>query len=190
MDDKELAIIKSLVRYSAGLGNFYRNKSDQPAVLSSKDYHALIRLTKGSFCNLYPAWKIAIYLSHDYWPAEGDTCEYKDGNKKNLRLSNLNVICISDDESTVMDYCLDNNLDYRYVSLKMRKEKRIRRNVAGMSYWFYKKEDLNRRCKNLKKVNLDNEIVKKHFKKRKNNHFMEFLSRHVLMPKRWEMTLC
>lgn len=196
MDNKELELIKSLIRYSAGSGNFYRIKTNQIATLSIKNRHAIIRLTKGKFSNLYQAWKIAIYISHGYWPSDDDTCEYKDGNKQNLKLNNLHVVHFSDDETTVMDYCLYNNLDYKYVSLKMRNQQRIRRNIAGMSYWFYKKEDFKKQCKNLRRFNDDDDDNDEdilHTKKminRKNTHFMQFLQKHILMPTRWEMTLC
>ena len=189
MDNKELMIIKSIVKYSAKTGNFYRHESDSPAKLVNKNKHALIHLSKGNFHNMYSAWKIAIYMSHGYWPAEGDTCEYIDGNAKNLSLSNIRVIHFCDDETTVMDYCLDNQLEYRHVSLKMRKEKRIRRSVGGMTYWFYKKEDFARQCKDLKNVDLE-QIKKPSMGKRKNLHIMEFLRTHTIVPKRWEMTLC
>jgi hypothetical protein len=88
-----------------------------------------------------------------------------------------------------MDYCIDNQLEYRHVSIKMRKEKRIRRSVGGMSYWFYKKADFARQCKDLKQINFE-QVKKPGMGRRKNQHFREFLSRHILMPTRWEMTLC
>jgi len=189
MDNKELTVIKSIVKYSAKTGNFYRNESDSPAKLATKNKHALIALRKGDFHNMYPAWKIAICMSHGYWPDDGDTCEYVDGDAKNLSLSNLRVIHFGDDETTVMDYCIDNQLEYRYVSLKMRKEKRIRRNVGGMSYWFYKKEDFARQCRSLKKIDVE-QVKKPSIGRRKNQHFRDFLKTHMIVPKRWEMTLC
>ncbi len=189
MDNKELTAIKSIVKYSAKTGNFYRNESDSPAKLATKNKHALIALRKGDFHNMYPAWKIAICMSHGYWPDDGDTCEYVDGDAKNLSLSNLRVIHFGDDETTVMDYCIDNQLEYRHVSIKMRKEKRIRRSVGGMSYWFYKKADFARQCKDLKQINFE-QVKKPNIGKRKNTHIMEFLRTHTIVPKRWEMTLC
>ena len=189
MNQKELTKIKEIVKYSAKTGNFYRCGSDTPAKLVTKNKHALIALRKNEFNNQYCAWKIAIYISHGYWPADGDTCEYIDGNAKNLSLSNINILHFCDDETTVMDYCIDNQLEYRQVSLKMRNEKRIRRSVGGMTYWFYKKEDFVRQCKDLK--NIDFEQVKKPgMGKRKNLHVMKFLRTHTIIPKGWEMTLC
>ena len=189
MDNKELTIIKSIVRYSGKHGIFYRNGSEQPAKLSYKNTHAMIALHRRNFSNMYSAWKIAILMSHGYWPCDGDTCEYLDGNAKNLSLSNLKVIHFSDDEATVMDYCIDNQLDYRAVSVRMRKEKRIRRSIGGMSSWFYKKEDLKRQCHDLKKIDYE-EVRSKKLGPRKNKHFMSFLQQHFLMPTRWDMTLC
>jgi len=189
MDHKELCKIKEIVRYSAKTGNFYRGGSDSPAKLVTKNKHALIALRKAEFHNMYCAWKIAIYMSHGYWPSDGDTCEYVDSDASNLSLNNLRVIHFEDDETTVMDYCIDNQLDYRYVSLKMRNQKRIRRSVGGMTYWFYKKEDFARQCRNLKKVDIE-KVIKPGMGRRKNQHFRDFLSRHMIVPKRWEMTLC
>jgi hypothetical protein len=189
MDHKELQIIKQIVRYSAKTGNFYRGGSDSPAKFANKNKHATISFRRGEINCTYPAWKIAIYMSHGYWPDDGDTCEYVDSNLNNLSLSNLRVIHFGDDETTVMDYCIDNQLEYRYVSLKMRKEKRIRRNVGGMSYWFYKKEDFERQCRSLKKIDVE-QVKKPSIGRRKNQHFRDFLKTHMIVPKRWEMTLC
>ena len=71
----------------------------------------------------------------------------------------------------------------------MRKEKRILRSVGGMSYWFYKKADFARQCKDLKQINFE-QVKKPSIGKRKNTHIMEFLRTLTSVPTRWEMTLC
>jgi hypothetical protein len=140
------------------------------------------------------AWKIAVFLAYGWYPEHTDAVEYLDGNPCNLSINNIKVIKAGEDEMTMIDFCDENDLRYPSVSALMRGEPFIRRIENGYSRAYFRKSLLEANCaKLMAKKQRDEETrskPKRPMGKRRNEHFMEFLRTHYLVPKRWEMTLC
>jgi hypothetical protein len=194
MKDKDLEIIRSAIRYNSTTGHFYKGGANTPAALSWKNKNATINVKKSGMHSYFLAWKIAVFLAYGWYPEHTDAVEYLDGNPCNLSISNIKVIKAGEDEMTMIDFCDENDLRYPSVSALMRGEPFIRRIENGYSRAYFKKSLLEQNCaKLLAKKQRDEETrskPKRPMGRRRNEHFMEFLRTHYLVPKRWEMTLC
>jgi hypothetical protein len=195
MKDKDLEIIRSAIRYNSNTGHFYKGGANTPAALNWKNKNATINVKKSGMHSYFLAWKIAVFLAYGWYPEHTDAVEYLDGNPCNLSISNIKVIKAGEDEMTMIDFCDENDLRYPSVSALMRGEPFIRRIENGYSRAYFRKSLLEANCaKLMAKKQRDEEIRAKPKRpmgrRRKNEHFMEFLRTHYLVPKRWEMTLC
>lgn len=195
MNDKDLDIVREAVKYNSVTGHFYKGGASTPAALNWKNKNATINVKKSGLHTNFLAWKVAVFLAYGWYPAHTDAVEYLDDNPTNLRISNIRVIKASEDEMTMIDFCDENDLRYPSVSALMRGEPFTRRVENGYSRAYFSKSLLEANCaKLLAKRTRDEEIREKPKKrpmgKRRNEHFMEFLRTHTIVPKGWEMTLC
>jgi hypothetical protein len=194
MNDKDLDIVREAVKYNSTTGHFYKGGASTPAALNWKNKNATINVKKSGLHSNFLAWKVAVFLAYGWYPAHTDAVEYLDDNPTNLRISNIRVIKASEDEMTMIDFCDDNDLRYPSVSALMRGEPFTRRIENGYSRAYFRKNLLEQNCaKLLAKRTREEEIrakPKRPMGRRKNEHFMEFLRTHYLVPKGWELTLC
>jgi hypothetical protein len=195
MKDKDLEIIRSAIRYNSNTGHFFKGGANTPAALSWKNKNATINVKKSGMHSYFLAWRIAVFLAYGWYPEHTDAVEYLDGNPCNLSISNIKVIKAGEDEMTMIDFCDENDLRYPSVSALMRGEPFIRRVENGYSRAYFNKKLLEANCAKLLAKKLRDEEIREKPRtrpmgRRRNEHFMEFLRTHTIVPKGWEMTLC
>jgi hypothetical protein len=190
---KDLKLLRECISYDKDEGFFYRVKTGKQVKLNfSCSKQAIIYVGRGKQTKHFSAWRSAVFFAKGFYPSFRDNVIFNDENNNNLKINNITINRINDDEQSVAEFALENNLSASYVNNRMKGCLRVKRIVRTGTVYFYKKTDLIKNCNDL--IDKDTVIIKRinlSESQRGNKTAREFLKTWIGdMPTQWEMTLC
>jgi hypothetical protein len=192
LSSKDLKMLRECISYDKDAGVFYRVKTGKQVTINCQRPQSVIHVQRGEQIKQFTAWRSAVFFAKGFYPSFKDNVIFNDGNNKNFKINNITICHISDDEQSVADFALENNLSNSYVNNRMKGCSRVRKSGRTGWVYFYKKSDFIKNCNDL--INNDFVIIKRinlSESQRGNKTAREFLKTWIGdMPTQWEMTLC
>ena len=193
MIKRDMEILKQTISYNPDTGAFRRSGTSGTSSVGSRNKGMLVIVVRrNGFRTTHLAWRVAVYLGTGYYPRESDACNFKDGDRFNFALSNLEVLPMGHDELTALEFAKDRGLSYQMVLRMMKGAPSIRRIIDGNHKLYYKMADFKARCDTVYDAKSEGTrlfkrkrgVVHKH-----NKEALDFLRTFTLPPVRWEWSL-